>query len=124
MGRVRLHPKGRLMAPKYRRGRWSNALVCRVMSAVYDRRTRTGRVFMAPVHCCDMSGAIKLFQQVDPRVDRIETYAGGEPDTFPILGRRQVVDFINVSGGSTHRATMILRRSTPGSSECGETSIA
>jgi hypothetical protein len=37
---------------------------------------------MPPITCCDMVGCIKLFQAIDPKVRSIETYAGGQRDTF------------------------------------------
>ena len=37
---------------------------------------------MPPVTCCDMEGCINLFRAIDPGVRRIETYAGGQCDTF------------------------------------------
>ena len=37
---------------------------------------------MPPVTCCDMEGCINLFRVIDPGVRRIETYAGGQRDTF------------------------------------------
>ena len=37
---------------------------------------------MPPVTCCDMEGCINLFRAIDLGVRRIETYAGGQRDTF------------------------------------------
>jgi len=47
----------------------------------YDYATRTGRLDMPAGCCCDMTGAIALFRYLHPAVERIETFAGGQPDT-------------------------------------------
>jgi len=57
-------------------------LDCRVRNLAYDFESRTGRLDMPPVCCCDMSGCINLFRAIDPDVRRIETYSGGLRDTF------------------------------------------
>jgi hypothetical protein len=62
------------------RGYYDPRLVTRVERLEYDYRTGTGRLYMPP-HCCtDMTAAIKLFKAIHPRVRRIETFAGEEPD--------------------------------------------
>ncbi len=40
------------------------------------------RLDMPDANCCDMDGAIKAAQALCPMVWRIDTYAGGEPDTM------------------------------------------
>jgi hypothetical protein len=47
----------------------------------YDYATRTGRLDLPPGCCTDMAGAVALFRHLHPAVERIETFAGGQPDT-------------------------------------------
>jgi hypothetical protein len=61
---------------------WSPKLCCSVRSITYDFQTRTGRLDMPPITCCDMTGCINFFRAINPQVRRIETYAGGRRDTF------------------------------------------
>jgi hypothetical protein len=65
-----------------RDGKWDDKLQCRVQHVAYDFCTRTGRLYFPVGNCCDMTGAIRLFTAIDPDVHLIETFAGGEPDTF------------------------------------------
>ena len=61
----------------------SEQLQCTVESLAYNFADDggTGFVFMAPMNCCDMTGCIELFKQIDPHVNRIVTYAGNVADT-------------------------------------------
>jgi hypothetical protein len=56
-------------------------LRCNVERLTYDFHTRTGQLDMPEHSCCDMTGAIGLFQAIDPKVRFIETFAGGVSDT-------------------------------------------
>jgi len=59
--------------------------LCTLVDSIsYDVRKRIGTVKMPRTCCTDMSGAIDLFERIDPKVERIETYAGGRRDTFHI----------------------------------------
>jgi hypothetical protein len=61
-------------------------LWARVQAVEYDYVRRVGRLCMAAGCCTDMTGAIELFRHLHPGVERIETYAGGHPDTIYSLG--------------------------------------
>ena len=59
---------------------WSSGLQCRWISwAVVDDNVL--RLDMPDANCCDMRGAIKAAGALCPMVWRIDTYAGGKPDT-------------------------------------------
>jgi hypothetical protein len=64
--------------PKFR---FDHRLLCYVKRLTYEFNTRTGRLDMPEHNCCDMTGAIALFQAIDPKVRFIETFAGGVSDT-------------------------------------------
>jgi hypothetical protein len=55
-------------------------LMCFVEHIEYDPRTRCGTLWLPPCNCPNMSDAIKLFERIDHRVLRIETYAGKQKD--------------------------------------------
>jgi hypothetical protein len=48
----------------------------------YHWRSRLGRIYLEPLCCTDMTGAIELFTRIDPKVTRIEVYSGGLFDTI------------------------------------------
>src|SRR5438093_1079447 len=54
---------------------------CFVDKVSYDFRSSTGRIDMPEGSCTDMAGAIDLIRGIDPEARRIETFAGGKPDT-------------------------------------------
>ncbi len=56
-------------------------MMTRVQAIAYDFRTRVGKVYMPKGCCTDMSGAIAVFKQIDPKVTKIETIAGDVLDT-------------------------------------------
>lgn len=62
--------------------RWDERLKCFVVSLAYGFLSRTGRLDMIADNCCDFSGCLSIFEKIDPEVDTIMTYAGGEPDTI------------------------------------------
>jgi hypothetical protein len=63
------------------RSTWSSRLKCGWISwSVVDDGIL--RLDMPPDHCCDMRGAIRSAEDLCPMVWRIDTYAGGEPDTI------------------------------------------
>lgn len=57
-------------------------LVCEVTGLSYDFDNRLGRLEIAANQCCDMGGCIRLFEGIDPKVEMIETFAGGKSDTI------------------------------------------
>lgn len=52
-----------------------------IWSLSYDACTRIGTIEMPEGCCTDMTGAVKLFTQIDPAVIRVITRAGGKVDT-------------------------------------------
>ena len=66
------------------RATWSSGLQCAWTSwSVVDSGIL--RLDMPPDNCCDMGGAIKAAEVLCPLVWRIDTYAGGQPDTMYLL---------------------------------------
>jgi|GEM_PF-6637084 len=62
-------------------GVWHARLSCRLVKVNYDWPNRTGKLFMADGSNCDWSEAVRLFKSIDPEVEAVEAYAGGNPDT-------------------------------------------
>lgn len=60
---------------------WDERLKCGVVSLAYDFGSHTGQLHLPDGHCCDMTGCIDLFQEIDPEVTAIYTYSGGRADT-------------------------------------------
>lgn len=60
---------------------WREDLKTSVTKLAYDFAARTGTLSLPPLCCTDMTGAIALFQRIDPQVEQIETFAGGQRDT-------------------------------------------
>lgn len=56
-------------------------LQCFVESIEYDFELRLGSVHIDAGGCTDMSGAITLFERIDPTVIRIETFSDDKQDT-------------------------------------------
>jgi hypothetical protein len=65
-----------------KRAHWHRQLLCHVRSLSYDWTTRTGELRFPLGNCCDMDGAVRLFQSIDPEVRVIRTYAGARPETW------------------------------------------
>ncbi|QKC99198.1 hypothetical protein EB231_35010 [Mesorhizobium sp. NZP2298] len=61
--------------------RFHDTMQCYVRSVAYDFYTGVGTVFMEEDSCTDMSGCIDVFERMDSKVRRIETYAGARQDT-------------------------------------------
>lgn len=64
-----------------KRGYQHRGLMCRVLSLSYDFQNQIGVLFMPEYNCCDMTGAIEVFQQIHPDVQVVMTIAGNEADT-------------------------------------------
>lgn len=64
-----------------KRESWNEGLKCHVVRLAYDFVSRVGRLDMAAGDCCDMSGCIRLFQQIDPAAQVVRTYSGDTPNT-------------------------------------------
>lgn len=69
------------MVPRY-------DLLCHVHALSYDFDARTGRLNNAADECCDMRSCVRLFEGIDPRVLRIDTYAGDKRDTIYMRARK------------------------------------
>lgn len=54
---------------------------CYLHRVMYDFEARRGVLVMDEGSCTDMSGAISVFEAIDPEVKRIDTYAADKPDT-------------------------------------------
>ena len=64
-----------------RDGIWDERLMCHLQQMAYDARTGVGRLDFPAGECCHMPAALDLFTAIDPHVQVIETFSGGEPDT-------------------------------------------
>jgi hypothetical protein len=58
-----------------------------VTRLTFDFNQHSGKLYMESNCCCDMTGCIELFLRIDPKVDFIETFAGGIEDTKYFLKR-------------------------------------
>ena len=64
------------------RARLIGGLGCGVPRKIeYEPAKRQGTIYMEPLYCTDMSGAIALFTTIDPEVEVIVTIAGDARDT-------------------------------------------
>jgi hypothetical protein len=61
--------------------RWNASLMCSVIRIEYYYDHYIGVLWMESGHCVDMTGAIKFFQAIDPKVRCIYTYSGMVSDT-------------------------------------------
>lgn len=62
--------------------RYHPDLKCRVLGLQYGYTDKVGHAFLEKDHCADMSGAIRVFTAIDPKVETIRTYSGGSLDTI------------------------------------------
>ena len=60
---------------------YNDELMCEIKDLCYSFARRAGHLYMAEHNSCDMQGCIALFKRVDPNVQDIATFAGGESDT-------------------------------------------
>ena len=51
-------------------------LSCHVRRLTYDFIERRGVLELPPMNCANMGGCIRIFEQIDPQVEIIETIAG------------------------------------------------
>jgi hypothetical protein len=61
---------------------WDERFQCDVRAIEYDFARREGAARFPAGCCCDMEGCIQVFEAIDPRVDCIFTYEGGQGDTW------------------------------------------
>lgn len=62
--------------------RYHDLMQCYVRSIHYNFERKRGQVVMGNEGCTDMSGCIAFFEQIDPKVQRIETgYGNDQLDT-------------------------------------------
>jgi hypothetical protein len=62
------------------RGKWM--LETYVTGIEYNFVEHVGRLYMDRACCCDMEACIDYIRNIDPRVERIRTFARYEEDTF------------------------------------------
>jgi len=60
---------------------WDKRLKCNVVSLAYDFHSHTGQLYLLDGDCCDMTGCVALFEEIDPKVTAINTYSGDHADT-------------------------------------------
>ena len=68
-------------------GEWNDDLRCHLKAIGLPDSDKVV-LYLAGDNCCDMNGAIALARSILPRVARIETFAGDEPDTFYVRSNR------------------------------------
>lgn len=59
-------------------GQFDARTQCHVLDWGYQRVRLRGLLYMPKNECCDMRGCIETFQDIDPNVREIHTFAGGE----------------------------------------------
>ncbi len=62
-------------------------LMCQVNDLTYDFGKKAGVLHMAPGNCCHKPGCTDLFERIDPKAQRIETFAGDKADTINVRER-------------------------------------
>ena len=60
---------------------WHGELQCYVRAVRYDPARRLGSLYMDEDSCCDMDGCIAVFEEIDPEVEVIVTWAAAARDT-------------------------------------------
>lgn len=60
-------------------------LRCGVLRLEYDFAARHGSVYFPPLHCCDMTGCIKLFKGIDSECSSIQTFEANKPETVYMI---------------------------------------
>jgi len=60
-------------------------LMCQVESIEYNFLEQEGMLYMPSHNCCDMNGCIKLFESIDVKVRKIQTFTNKVPDVCYIL---------------------------------------
>jgi hypothetical protein len=75
-------------------GKYDEQIKCTIISYSYDEETKTGKLHLKKGSECDMTGAIKSFESIDPSVEMIQMYNMREEDVIYKRqnGRWQVVD--------------------------------
>lgn len=61
-------------------GVYRGDLMCSVRSLHYDFARRVGALVLGPHSCTDQTGAVTLFERIDPLVRRVETI--GDPADY------------------------------------------
>jgi hypothetical protein len=69
------------MSNKSNSDRGRQMLETSVTGFEYNFISRAGRLYMEPDCCCDMTACIEYFQNIDPDVRSIRTFAGIKTDT-------------------------------------------
>jgi hypothetical protein len=59
-------------------------VMCNVSEIRIDVDAKRGGLFLPEMNYPDMSSTIRCFTSVDPEIEVIETFVGGEPDTMYI----------------------------------------
>jgi len=59
-------------------------LMCEPVRVAYDFTTKQGELHMKEGQCCDMMGCIRIFENIDPKVELITTYSGEERKTVSV----------------------------------------
>ncbi len=61
--------------------KWDDRVMCGILGLRYDFVQHRGELNLSPGECCDMQGCINMFLRIDPDVDAIDTFSGGNLDT-------------------------------------------
>jgi hypothetical protein len=56
-------------------------LACHILRIEIDLVRRRAVLWLPPLCCTDMRGAIDLIESIDPRIERIDTMSGANRDT-------------------------------------------
>jgi len=78
--------------------KFDDRLSCFVDSLSYDFNSLTGKLHITDGGCCDMTGCIKLFKLIDPKVTKILTYSGAKEDTSYVKKDTKWVVFCHLDG--------------------------
>lgn len=61
---------------------FNEALACYVISLYYNFFAQRGNLYLPEGNCCDMTGCLELFKEIDPNVKDIHVFSGDELDTI------------------------------------------
>lgn len=61
---------------------YNQQLQCDALDFCYDPDTGNGILLMAAGDCCDMAGCVAFFENIDAKVNSVDTFSGSVHDTI------------------------------------------
>ena len=60
---------------------WRDDLVCHYIGHDYSTQSKSGNIYLAEYECCHMPGVIGFFENIDEKVNFIQSWSGDKIDT-------------------------------------------